>query len=280
MFSQNFWNRKKKSIFVLILVLTPFLPLIYHRLKLPRVHLYEKISTGVVHPTADLIQSTGRGVSFLWSSYISLVNVKKENRLLKKELNDKTQQILALQEMERENSRLKKLLDFKENSKGDFVGARVIGHSPRSEHLSFIVDAGRNKGIRPRQAVLTSEGIVGTVKEVYPYSALVLSLLDPSHTVDAISEKTRSKMLIRGLGRPLQAKILYLDRAEEVKVGDNILSSGLDGVFPKGLPIGTIIKVKKPSFGVLQEAYMRAHISMSQVEEVLILNRSTEGSPL
>jgi rod shape-determining protein MreC len=267
----KFWMRHRRLIFILILFVAPLIPLFMLRVSLPRLHVLDRVSSWVVHPTAEAGRNLVTGVGVLWSRYIALVDTAEEIEKLKKENLDLENTILQYKEMEAENSRLKELLSMPVLPKSKVVAGKIIGQDTTPESMSFFVNVGSEQGIKPRMPVVTAQGIVGTISRVYRNSSLFISIADPSHDVDGIVVRSRARFIVEGRGRSLLGRLKYLDRAEDIRVGDSVVTSGLDGVFPKGLKIGDIVRVERPRTGVTQEAELRTAVDFGSLEEVLVL---------
>lgn len=267
----NFWKRHRRLIFILSLFAAPFLPLLLLRVDMPRVHVYDRIQAWVVHPMAELAGNTTGGAGVLWSRYIALVHATEENEQLKKDLAGLEKKILEIEELGRENERLKKILSMPDLNRRDGQAAKIIGQDSSHESLSFVINVGSKQGIALRMPVVHAEGIVGTIVRVYRNSAVFLSFLDPSHDVDGMVLRSRARLVVEGKGRSLLARLKYLDRSEDARVGDDVITGGMDGVFPKGWPVGTIVKIDKPDAGVTQEAELRAAVDPGKLEEVVVL---------
>lgn len=270
----KFWQRHKRLIFIAILFVLPTLPLVFFRTQMPRLNLYDRFNAGIVLPLAEGVQSLGHGLEVIWSHYLNLVQIAQQNEILLKQNQALKQEILTYQESKAENERLTKLLGVPEIAKVEHVVAKTIGQDTSFENLSFFINVGSEDGIHVRMPVISVEGIVGTITRVYKNSSVFVTILDPSHDVDGIVTRTRARMIVEGKGKPLVARTKYLDRSDDVRVGDLVVTSGMDGIFPKGLPIGSIIKVDKPQAGVVQEAELRAAFDMGHLEEVLVLKYS------
>ena len=119
--------------------------------------------------------------------------------------------------------------------------------------------------------MVSSLGVVGRVSEVFSHSSRVVSIVDPSHDVDGIIARSRARFIVEGRGKPLIARLKYLDRSEDVRVGDQVLTSGLDNVYPKGWPIGNVVRVERQRTGVSQEAEVRPLVDIGRLEEVVVL---------
>jgi rod shape-determining protein MreC len=275
----NFFKRNKRAIAVVSLFLVPILPLFLFRTEMPRLHLLDKIDAYLVHPVARVFRGTLDGVDYVWSSYIDLVDAAEQNEILKRENLELKRQVITAQEIENENSRLRGLIDMPAPETFTKVIASIIGQDTSVERAGFFINVGTNQGVKERMPVISPTGIVGTVMRVYPNSSLFVAVDDATHVVDGIVARSRSRIMIEGAGAPLIAQLKYLDRAEDIRVGDDVFTSGIDGVFPKGLLVGTIISVSRPIAGVLQKAELRTAIDLGKLEEVLVLIPSASRIP-
>lgn len=269
----RWWGRNRKSLLIVSLFLLPFAPLILTRFQLPRLNIYERVHAYFVHPVSEGAINAAGGVSVLWTRYLALVGTSRENEALQKEAAELKHRIVALEEVERENERLKKLLLIPDLEKYEGIGGRIIGQDAAFESLGFYLNLGSEEGVRERMPVVTPDGIVGTVLRVFRHSSVFLALLDPAHDVDGFIVRSRARLIVEGKGKPLLARLKYLDRSEDVRVGDEVLTSGLDGVFPKGLRIGFVVKVDRPRAGVTQDAELRPAVDLGRLEEVTVLRK-------
>jgi rod shape-determining protein MreC len=268
----NFWLRNRRPLFVLFLFLAPLIPLVLIKVTLPRLDIGEKISSWIVHPLSEVASTASGGVGVLWKKYISLVNTEAENIELKKNVEELRSQILSLEQFREENLRLTALLGVPDLVQGPRIGAKIVGQDSTSESISFVINVGKEHGVVAKMPVITSNGIVGTVSRVFNGYSTVKAIIDPSHDVDGVILRTRSRFIVEGKARGgLTGRLKYLDRSEDIKVGDEVVTSGIDGVFPKGLLIGNVVYIKRPKFGVTQEAELRTSVDFGKLEEVLVI---------
>jgi rod shape-determining protein MreC len=268
----KFWFRNRRPLFVLFLFLAPLVPLFLLKITLPRINFVEKISSWVVHPLSELTLSASGGVSVLWKRYLALVGVQSENEELRKKIGELESQILSLEQLKTENQRLSELLSIPDFIQGPRLGAKIVGQDSSSESISFVINVGSDQGIKFKMPVITNQGIVGSISRVFSGYSTVKTIVDPSHDLDGTIVRTRSRFIVEGKSRGgLTGKLKFLDRADDVRVGDEIVSSGIDGVFPKGLLIGHVISLKKPRHGVTQEAEVRSSVDFGKLEEVLVV---------
>ena len=233
-------------------------------------HFFEKIIFEVSSPFQKTIQSTVKGVKTLWGNYIFLVNLKKENTVLNKTINALKEENLRLREAAIANMRLRKLLLFKEEFRGSMVSAEVISEDPSSWFKTVILDKGSKDGIEKKMAVVTSEGMIGRVIEVSRSVSKVLLSTDHRSAIDVMVQRTRAKGILEGrVNQTCQLK--YVSRADDVRMGDDIISSGLGGMFPKGLLLGRVSKIKREGSGLFQYVEVTPSVDFAKLEEVFIV---------
>lgn len=210
------------------------------------------------------------GVRGTTSMYLKLIGIKKENLTLSKENAELRASLGALTELKLENERLSKLLDFKRSTSMKLLAAKVIARDLSPDHVSIRINRGTRQGLRKLQGVITVEGVVGYVLKADEDSSVVLVLTDRSAAIDAIVQRTRAQGLISGKNLST-CRVRYLERADDVAAGDLIVTSGLQGYFPKGFPIGKLSFVKKTDFGISQEAELTPIVNPSNLEEVFVV---------
>lgn len=214
---------------------------------------------------------TRAGAREIWSGYVNLVGLRRENELLRERVASLEQQNVQLEELERTNERLEELLQLRADLHPAVYGARVIGRDPLPWSRTFTVDRGERDGIRRGMAVLSPQGVVGQVIEVSRIAAQVLLLTDHNSGIDAVIQRSRARGIVQGaLNEGCHMK--YLRRGEDVSVGDRVITSGLDGIFPKGIPIGEVVEVSRRHRGLLQVALVQPSAALDRIEEVLIVD--------
>jgi rod shape-determining protein MreC len=207
---------------------------------------------------------------YLWSRYVSLVGVEAENRELKERLRHLEAEHHRDAEIELENRRLARLLDFKADVPSQVVTARVIGKDASGIFESFTLDRGETDGIKPGMAVVCAQGVVGRIAQSTPHASRVLLISDHNSGVDAIVQRTRARGIVEGaVNRTCSMK--YIKRGEEIDVNDVVVTSGLDGIFPKGVLIGRVSGVTRKDFGLFQVADVAPAVDFSRLEEVVVL---------
>ncbi|MBT3312042.1 MAG: rod shape-determining protein MreC [Desulfobacterales bacterium] len=229
------------------------------RIVYPLVVPFQKIVTGSVN--------YGKG---LWNHYFFLVKTAKDNDRLKKELSLAAERNNLFKEIELSNYRLRNLLDFQKIVAKKIVAAEVVGKYTSSWFRTIIIDKGSTEGVEKGLPVLVPEGIVGQVAEVSPNYSKVLLIMDRNSAVDGLIQESRARGIVKG--KYTGACIFeYVLRKDEVKVGDIVITSGLDGVYPKGLRIGHVSSVIKRNAGIFQDVIVSPYVDFEKLEEVLVV---------
>lgn len=220
------------------------------------------------------VHQAASAVGGWFSSLFSGSALESENAALKAQVAELEKQILAYSELEKENERLTSLLDVKDSVAGwHSVTARVIGRSPGEWYSGFTINVGTDDGITLNAPVITAGGLVGKVVEVTPTYAKVVAIVDSSSGVSALIERTRENGVVRGsASAALQLK--YIDSGSNVAAGDRVLTSGLDGLFPKGLVIGTVTDVSDNPEAGGKLIHVESAVNFSTLEEVVVLTKT------
>jgi rod shape-determining protein MreC len=231
-------------------------------------------AVGAVTPLEKTLVRVQTTIGGIWHNYFYLRGVRAENRALKLEIERmRLEQVRMTQDADQAR-RLQALLAFKEQFISQTVAAQVIGSSGSEQSRAVYIDKGESSGIKPDMAVITADGIVGKVLHVYRSTSLVLLINDQTSGVGAILEKTRLQGILRGTpaGEIALEKVMS---DETVPVGELVLTSGGDRIFPKGLPVGRVTKVS-PGSDLFLNIRVKPAISLSRLEEVLVVTKIDE----
>ena len=229
-----------------------------------------RIAIYTIAPFQNAVTHSIRFVKNVWSQYFFLISVTKENENLKKALSYAIEENEKRTETELTNYRLRKLLNFKKTIDHQVLPAEIVGKDPSPWYQAILIDKGKSDGVEKGQSVVIPEGIAGQVTEVLNNYSKVLLIIDQNSAVDALVQRTRARGVIKGDSTD-RYLFKYVLRKHDVRVGDTIVSSGLDGVFPKGLRIGYVSEVVKPSSGIFQDVTVAPFIDFEKLEEVLVL---------
>ena len=214
------------------------------------------------------------GLYYPFAAISTNYNLMKNNLLrqilLEKELAGARMELEQLREIRMENQRLRILLDFKERSEYSLMLAEVVGHGGLRHPSALVIAAGTNKGVRKDAPALTADGIVGKVSSIGRRTSIVKPLLDPSLRVAAIDQRSRTVGIVGTKnGRELIMK--QVPTGEDIAEGDRIVTSGLGGVFPKGLIIGHVISVFNPPEGMFKKIVIQPAAEFGKLEEIFVL---------
>jgi rod shape-determining protein MreC len=212
------------------------------------------------------------GVSHIrdtWNHYFALQNTSRENEELKRENGALKLQITQLQSKASEADRLAALLKFRQtNAAVPMVAARVIAGSADSGSQTIYLDRGERDGIRRDMGVITPDGVVGKVIESYKDTAQVLLLTDEHSGVGAMLVDSRLQGPVGGTGEPLLV-MKYIPNDDNVNSGERVVTSGMDRIFPRDLPVGTIVEIK--SGNPFKQLRVKPAASLERLEEVFVL---------
>jgi rod shape-determining protein MreC len=204
-----------------------------------------------------------------WRHYFALSDTARENEDLRRENGQLKLEVMQLQSKSAEADRLAALLSFKQKqTKVPMIVARVIGSSADANSAVIYLDQGQREGIRKNMGVITPEGVVGKVIESFRDTSQVLLLTDRDSGVGAMIADSRIHGPVGGMGEPL-LDMKYVGADDDVKIGDRVVTSGMDRIFPKDLPIGTISQVKAGT--TFKQLRVRPSASLEKLEEVIIL---------
>ena len=205
-----------------------------------------------------------------WRHYFALSDAAKENERLKQENDTLKLQITQLHGKAAEADRLAKLLNFRESQERvPMIGARVIATSADANSAVIYLDRGQRDGIKKNMGVITADGVVGKVIESFSDTAQVLLITDRESGVGAMIEESRIQSPVGGNGEPL-LNMKYISNDDEVSLGQHVVTSGMDRIFPRDLPVGTIVEAKQgsPPFKYVR---VRPAADLEKLEEVIVL---------
>jgi len=202
-------------------------------------------------------------------SYAELINVREENVRLREELQKYKAATNDYREAVATNVRLANLLGMKESLADPTITAEIIGLDPSHWFKTVIIDRGSSDGVRTGMPAAAAEGIVGQVVNTSPHYAKVLLATDPNSAIDALVQRNRVQGIVKGDGSGYRME--YVLKNSEVQKGDRVVTSGIGGIFPKGIPIGTVLRVEKNSHGMFQKIELEPATDFSQLEHLLIV---------
>lgn len=228
----------------------------------------------VLAPLQGGVMSLWRGVASAFQYVGNARQIKQENERLQERVRELTWENNRLREYVYENKRLLKLLDFKEKNASRFtlLGARVIARVPNNQYGILTVDRGSADGVRKDQVVVSDAGLVGRIIAVGPHTSDVLLILDRDGAAGAMVQESRTPGVVEG-GKDESGLLRMVDLPYDarLKKGDVVVTSGLGGIFPRGIPIGEIVRFENQGSALDKYALVRPYVDFNRLEEVLII---------
>jgi rod shape-determining protein MreC len=273
----NFLNFNfKKTFLLLVIFILPLISINMEQKRTSTVWFAQPLSF-----TAEMFQSLfsslSLGVRGTVAEYVNLIGIKTENAELKTKMNELTTRLKLFEENQVELERLKNLIDFQKNTKMDLIPAQVIGRDLVPDHKTITINKGTHHGLKNLQAVLTVSGAVGYVFRPEKFTSHVMLMTDRYSVVDALIQKTRSHGIVEGQGKN-NGVLQYVDRTDDVKAGDLIVTGGLDNIFPKGFPLGVVTEVERKTKSASLIIQIRPVIESDKIEEVFIVKNAASES--
>lgn len=269
-----FFLRKYKTAILIIALLAIALMMLSVNLKYGAERgFFSKIVLQAVAPVQKGLNASIKSIRDAWLRYIFLVGIKEENKNLKKKINELKSVIISYQEGYLEAQRLKKLLSLTDDYNYNFIPARVIGREQAALSKTILINKGTVQGLKAGMPVVVPPGLIGRLVDVSWHASKVLLFIDENSNIDAIVQRTRMQGIISGAGsRGLILK--YISKTQDVQEGDVIVSSGMGGVFPKGLLIGQVSHVDRLEASLFLKINVAPFVDFSKLEEVLVLASS------
>ncbi|MCX7966807.1 MAG: rod shape-determining protein MreC [Syntrophorhabdaceae bacterium] len=236
---------------------------------------YSKIKVFCGEIAGPALKIFGRpldGIKYLFNTYINLVDTKKENNMLKKRIGELELENQKIHDLEEENKRLKSILKLTEKNPGNYTVARIIGEDVKNWFKCMIIDKGRDDGLKERMPVITPKGIVGQVVEVNKWHSKVMTIGDANSSVDVNVEGRETRGILEGTDHNV-LRLKYITKNDEIEVGDKLVTSGKDGIYPKGIPAGIVIAVNKNKAGIFYDIEVMPYNNFKRLDEVIVIKR-------
>lgn len=243
------------------------------------VRLWRYWVVALVAPPEKVLHGMGSGIRGFWHNYIDLRDTRAENQRLLAEVSRLHLEQASLIEDARQGQRLQSLLSFKEHYIYQTQPAEVIGTAGTDQSRILYINKGSKDGLAPDMPVITPDGVVGKLKDVFPHTSQVLAINDQTSGAGVLLESTRLRGVLRGnvFGQP---QIINILPDERIKPGEQVVTSGGDQIFPRGLPVGTVEKVvADPEHDPYVDVIVRPAANLSHLEEVLVVTQMSDQLP-
>ena len=266
----------------LVLVATLLaIPVLFLRANLASTEHLNAVDRAILRVSAPLqaaVTGLARTVGGLWTKYIALVHLKAENARLSDENARLRAELVAARNDAARSAELERLVGLRGALQFDSVAARVIAVETSAffRVVRMRLDRGAEEGplqVKPGMAVIASAGVVGRVQRVFGGWCDVLLAADPKSSIDVVVARTGGRGVLKGIAGSdrYRTRIEYLERKDEAAQGDLVVTSGLGGLFPRDLPVGTIVKVDKRGFGLYQDAVVEPVVDFGKLRDVLVV---------
>ncbi len=259
-----------------VFLITSMAIISYGASRLTETGFLRKTVMEIATPFADVVNLSLKGLSDFWKRYLFLVGLEDQNRILREEKAVLAGQLNSYREGHYEGIRLRKLLALKNDLPCRTVAARVVNNSKNSLFKTLLIDRGTTDGLSAGCPVLSAQGVTGRVIDTSWHYSRVLLMIDETSNIDAIIQRNRTQCILQGTGTS-RYNLKYVPLTAEVLPGDLLVSSGMAGVFPKGLIIGVVTRVHLQKNELFKKIDVAPSVDFERLEEVLVLIPAKEA---
>jgi len=224
----------------------------------------------IIAPPQRAAHWTIASIRTVFHNHTLLADLKKENLRLQAEVRRLQRENDALRESAQAVGRLRRLLLFKQQVSVAMIPAEVIASSPSAWFRTIVINKGDRDGLKKGMPVVTWERVVGRVMRTSPGSSIILLIVDRNSSVDVLVQRTRTRGIVEGDGGS-RCQLRYVTRTDDIQAGDRIITSGLGGIFPKGLSLGEAVMVEQKDYGLFHVVEVRPSADFSRLEEVMVI---------
>ena len=205
-----------------------------------------------------------------WRRYVALVDLEEENESLRAEIARLEQESLQFREALVVSGQLQRIAQMRREFEVPLLPTQVVGQDASTWSNALLLDRGRNSEVRSGMPVLVDQGLVGLISATTPHAARAMLILDRRSTVDTMVERSRARGLVHGLGTG-ELQFVFMVRGDDVKEGDDVITSGVGGVYPKGIRVGTITSVNADREELLHTAQVKPAVDFGRLEQVFVV---------
>jgi rod shape-determining protein MreC len=205
-----------------------------------------------------------------WRAYVALVDAEAENRALREQVARLEGEKLQFREALVMGGQLQRIAQMRREFEVPLLPSRVVGQDASQWSSALLLDRGRAAAVRSGMPVMVEQGLIGLVSATTPHAARAMLILDRRSAVDAMVQRSRARGLVRGLGTD-ELEFVFMVRGDDVQVGDEVISSGVGGVYPKGLRVGSVTAVRAERAELLHSAVLRPAVDFGRLEQVFVM---------
>ena len=235
----------------------------------PGTSRFQIVVQTIAYPIQSSVQSVVSTIKNTWNSYLNLLDVNEENKVLKKKLLDMEEKLNQHIENSVQFFRLRSQLLFAQKKARKEIFSEIIGESADNNHQIRLINRGSNQLLQRNYIVLRKEGLVGRIQSVSPYQSLVQLIIDHRSRVPALIQRNRVRGLIYGTHDGIEMR--QINQHAKIKIGDRVISSGLGNLYPKGVLIGWVSEIHYQSHELFKTARLDSAVDFNQIEEVFVI---------
>ncbi|MBC7370560.1 MAG: rod shape-determining protein MreC [Bdellovibrionaceae bacterium] len=270
----NFFNIDLKKIIMIVIVLALPLVSINMQQRPQESNWLSRPFSFLASLAEETFYGFSAGVRGTTSMYIDLINIKKTSVDLSTKNGELLTRMGEMTELKNENDRLRALLDFRQSTKMELVTAQVIGRDlVSSDHSTITINKGTQHGVKSGQAVITVDGALGYIYRPEALTAKIMLITDRYSVVDGVVQRTRAHGIVEGRTQS-SCQLKYVEKTEDVKKGDLVVTGGLDNIFPKGFPVAIVDNVERKNFSVSLKVDLKPVVDPFKVEEVFVVSNA------
>lgn len=261
---------RKNNIILASIFLVSFALMTVNIKRSPKPYFLESVFVWIISPVQNLFTDMVGAVTDTVNHYLFLGNVSRENEALSKQVAALLKENNALMEKVRRQARVGGLKSYQEKNELNAIVADIVGRDATQWSKMIFINKGVRQGVRENLPVVTDRGIVGHVIQASSQVSKALLISDTRSAIDSLFQDSRVTGVVVGAGGGM-CKMKFVPIGASMKVGDRVLSSGLGGIYPKGLLVGTVTRLIKSRQGLFQEVTIKPSADLSRLEEVLVL---------
>ena len=238
---------------------------------------WQSVVLDAAAPLQSLVSTPAGSLTNTWSRYVNLIGVAEENELLRQRIAELEDENLQYREALVTSGQLERIASMAREFDTPMLPSQVVGLDVSPLFRSALVDRGSDNGVQAGNPVITNEGVVGMVTAASNHAARTMLVMDRQSAVDGIVQRSRTRGLVRGRGRD-DLQFEFVVRRADVQIGDVIITSGLGGIYPKGLRLGEVVALSDPGGALMQNATLRPAVDFGRLEQVFVILR--RGRPM
>ena len=266
----RFLTLNKKILIAFILLIGIFVLLSPEIKQSPKYNLFERPFLTISGFIQTGLATISHGISSTWNGYVNLINVQKENEMLVEEVKRLRSEVIYLREKISTGDRLTELLKAGDSYVEKQVAASIIAKDPANWYEALVINKGEKEGVEPGMGVITAAGVIGRVVKTSPDYSRVLLMSDRNSAVAGLIQRTGYEGIVAGQQGSI-LRLNYIMTDADVQNGDIIITSGTDGVFPRGIMIGRVNRVERPQNRLFQSVELIPEANFSREREVLVI---------